>query len=73
MAEAAKQSNKKISFSRVLKYFREVKSEMKKVVWPTWKQVRNNTMVVILAIIVVGIIIWNLDLVFREVLNYLIR
>ena len=31
----------------IRKYFRELKSEMKKVVWPTRKQVVNNTGVVL--------------------------
>ncbi|MBZ4646690.1 MAG: Preprotein translocase subunit SecE [Clostridia bacterium] len=73
MAEAAKQTKKNVSFSKVAKYFREVKAEMKKVVWPTWKQVRNNTIVVMISIIVVGIVIWTLDFIFGGALNYLIK
>ncbi|WHH57459.1 preprotein translocase subunit SecE [Petroclostridium sp. X23] len=73
MAEVAKQSKKNISFSRMMKYFREVRAEMKKVTWPTWSQVRNNTLVVILSIIVVGVVIWTLDVIFGEALNYLLN
>ena len=63
MAEATAQ--KKKSGNRITRYFREVKSEMKKVVWPSRKQVVNNTIVVIAAVLVIGIIIWVLDAVFQ--------
>lgn len=33
-------------FAKIAKFFREVKSEMKKVVWPTWSQTVNNTAIV---------------------------
>ena len=35
-------------FNRVAKYFKEVKSEMKKVIWPTFAKVRQNTLIVML-------------------------
>ena len=31
-------------------YFEELKQEMRRVTWPTWKQVRATTMVVIVAV-----------------------
>ncbi len=52
----AKKSN------RMLNYFKEVKSELKKVVWPSFKQVKNNTFIVIVCVLVVGAFIWILDL-----------
>ncbi|MGE4283749.1 MAG: preprotein translocase subunit SecE [Clostridia bacterium] len=73
MAEIAKQSNKNFSFSRLVKFFKEVKAEMKKVTWPTLSQVRNNTLVVLVAIIVVGAVIWILDVVFGGALNILLN
>lgn len=36
------------------KWYREMKSELKKVVWPTWEQVAKNTGVVITMVIIVG-------------------
>ncbi|MCG8498926.1 MAG: preprotein translocase subunit SecE [Firmicutes bacterium] len=75
MAEAAKAKQPKrfAVFSRVAKYFREVKAEVKKVIWPNRKQVVNNTAVVILAIIIVGIVIGVLDVVFSSVVSLLIK
>ena len=51
-------------FARIANYFKEVKAEMKKVVWPTRKQLINNTGIVIAALIVVGLIIFGLDSLF---------
>ncbi len=43
------------------KYFRDLKGEFKKIVWPSKKQIINNTIIVIIAIIVIGIFIWAID------------
>lgn len=60
MAEATvKKQNK------VVKFFKEVKSELKKVVWPSKKQVVNNTLIVIAAVLIVGIVIWAFDAIFQ--------
>ncbi|MGE4548557.1 MAG: preprotein translocase subunit SecE [Intestinibacillus sp.] len=48
-------------FSRIEKWFRELKSEIRKIVWPTRKQTTNNSIVVISAILVIGVYIWVLD------------
>ena len=51
-------------FARVGKSFKATQSELKKVVWPTRKQLFNNTGIVIAALIVVGLIIFGLDSLF---------
>jgi preprotein translocase, secE subunit len=51
-------------FAKIAKFFREIKVELKKVVWPTWDQIKNNTVVVLACVIFIGIIIWVLDAVF---------
>ena len=57
-----KEDVKKLSFGkRVAKWWREMKSELKKVVWPTSKQVVNNTVVALVVIIVSAIVIWGFD------------
>ena len=70
MAEATAQ--KKKSGNKIAKFFKEVKSEMKKVVWPSQKQVIKNTLIVLLAVFVIGIVIWVLDIVFQLGLSKLI-
>ena len=43
------------------RWFREMKSELKKVVWPTWSQVVNNTVVVIVVSLIFAVIIGLID------------
>ena len=45
------------------KWLKDMKSELKKVQWPTRKQTVNNTLIVIACVVVVGIFIWLFDLV----------
>ena len=60
MAEAnAKKQN------RIVRFFKEVKSEMKKVVWPSRKQLVNNTLIVIAVVIIIGVIIAIFDTIFQ--------
>ena len=60
------------TWGKVAKYFRELKSELKKVVWPTPKQLLKNTLVVIACVLVVGVFIWTFDLVANVVIDALI-
>ena len=44
-------------------WFREMKSELKKVVWPNKKTVLKNTGTVLLCSLVIGVCIWLFDFV----------
>ena len=44
-------------------WFREMKSELKKVVWPTRKTVMANTGTVLLCSLIIGACIWIFDFV----------
>ena len=72
MAEVKKENWFKRTWGRVRKYFRELRSELKKVVWPTPKQVAKNTLVVIACVLVVGVFIWLFDLAFQTGISALI-
>ena len=50
-------------FKRVGKWFREMRSELKKVVWPNKKHVAKDTGIVLLCSLVVGACIWIFDYV----------
>ena len=43
------------------RWFREMKSELKKVVWPTPEKVGKNTATVILCSLAIGVCIWVFD------------
>ena len=44
-------------------FFKDMKSELKKVVWPSTRQVINNTLLVVALVIVVSLIVLGVDLV----------
>ena len=70
--KAKEKAAKKAKGNRIVRWFREMKSELKKVQWPTWKQVLKNTGIVILCVLVVGVFIWLFDLVARTGISALI-
>ena len=45
------------------RWFREMKSELKKVVWPSGKETVKNTGTVLLCSLIVGAFIWIFDAV----------
>ena len=51
---------------RVKEAWRGFKSETKKIVWPTWKQVLKNTFVVLIVVLVFVILIGILDYAFSH-------
>ena len=59
-------------FKRIGNYFREMKTELKKVVWPTFKQVRSNTGIVIAVLILVGAIILVMDFGLEALIKWLL-
>ena len=64
-AENKPQKAKKVKKnSKVKDAWRGFKSEFKKIVWPSWKQVRKNTLVVIVIIAVCAVVIGALDIAF---------
>jgi preprotein translocase subunit SecE len=73
MAEVKKQNWFKRTLGRIARYFRELKSELKKVVWSTPKQVAKNTLIVIACVIVVGVFIWVFDFVAQALITNLIN
>ena len=59
---AVKKTGEKLKFTqRVKKWFRDMKSELKKVVWPTPKQTAKNTMVALVMIVVCAVVLWGFD------------
>ena len=72
MAEVKKENWFKRAWGSVCKYFRELRSELKKVVWPTPKQVGKNTLIVLGCVLVIGLFIWVFDFVAEISITWLI-
>ena len=60
------------TWGAITKYFRELKSELKKVVWSTPKQVLKNALIVVACVLVVGVFIWAFDFVAQNLITLLI-
>lgn len=58
---------------KIKTFFVEVNVEIRKVTWPTLKEVRDTTIVVIIAIFIFGIFLYLVDLALGEALKLLFK
>ena len=63
MAEGTKKNWLARAWGAICRYFRELRSELKKVVWPTPQQVLKNAAIVVACVVCVGLFIWLFDFV----------
>ena len=64
---------KEKSGSSPVKFIEEVRNEMRKVSWPTKKELTSYTGVVGLAVVIVCALIWVCDTVFARLFHVLLR
>ena len=57
--------NKRVKGFKI--HFKEIKSELKRVVWPDRAQLTNNTVTVLIFTLLVGMIIWGSDIVLKKI------
>ena len=48
-------------FKRVGKWFREMRSELKKVIWPTGQTLTKNTLISVCVMLVSAVVLWGFD------------
>lgn len=71
MSDKVKKEKKPSVFKRIGNFFKEVKVEtFKRIIWPTPNQVLNNTVIVLVTVLVVGVLVWVLDYLFTTVLQF---
>lgn len=58
---------------RLSKFVKEVRSELRKVIWPNRHQTIVFTSVVVLSVAVVSVVFWLLDSVFAQVLELVVK
>lgn len=51
-------------------FFKDFKAELKKVIWPTPKQLVNNTVAVIVIVLIIAVIVFVLDFAFEKMNTY---
>lgn len=59
-------------FKRIWAFVKGMRSELKKVTWPTFRQVVNNTLVVIVVVVGSGVFIGLVDLLFKTLMGLLV-
>lgn len=60
-------------FNNISNFLKEAIAELKKVIWPTRKDLKNSTVVVISTIIIASIFIGLIDIFFTKVLTLFIK
>ena len=60
------------SMNKVTTYFRESYKElMEKVSWPSWTQLQQSTLIVLVATLLITAIVWAMDLVAQSGLKFI--
>ena len=70
MPKKEMKNNKKENSKNKKSFFKDFKAELKKVVWPTPKQLVNNTVAVITIVLITAAIVFVLDLTFETLNKY---
>ena len=66
-----KDANKQTKSSKDKRhFFKDFKAELKKVIWPTPKQLVNDTIAVITIVLITAVIVFVLDLTFESINTY---
>ncbi len=72
MAKVATKTQKVKFTERVVKFFKGVWSELKKVHWPSRKEIVTYTSVVLAAVFMVAVLIWMVDSVFSFLISLIL-
>lgn len=63
--------NKKVAKKKAnLRFFKDIKNELKKVTWLTWPKLVKNTLTVIVACLIIGIVIWIFDAAIGKIISW---
>jgi len=60
-------------FNKINNFIKEAIAELRKVIWPTKKDLKNSTIVVIFTIIIASIFIGLIDIFFTKVLTLFMK
>ena len=74
-AKKDKKADKKAKpslFARVGKWLKDMKSELKKVVWPSKEDTKTNTIVVLVTVAIAAVVMIALDAIFGGILGLII-
>jgi preprotein translocase subunit SecE len=59
---------------KVISYFKESYTELvHKVSWPTYKELTNSAVVVLVASVVIALIVWVMDIGFENIMKFIYK
>jgi preprotein translocase subunit SecE len=58
--------------ARIRSFYMGVKSELKKVNWPSRTDLTNYTIVVLVTVAIMTVVIWGLDIVFENLVGLIV-
>ena len=70
-AEVKEARKKEGLWTRIVRFLKDYKGELKKITWPTPKQTAKNTGIVLAALVVIGLFVVLLDLFFQQIIKLL--
>ncbi|MGC9151087.1 MAG: preprotein translocase subunit SecE [Microbacter sp.] len=60
--------------NKIINYFKESYTELvHKVTWPTYKELTNSAIVVLVASLVIALIVWVMDLGFENIMKFIYK
>lgn len=65
--------SKKKKHGKIAKWFKDLKSEFKKVVWPTRKKVVHNTLVVLIVMVISSAFVGGLDFGLLKLFSFVLN
>ena len=71
--EAKASKDKKTIMQKVVLFLRDNKSEVKKIVWPGFHDVLKNTLTVLVMCLIIGLLIWGIDLGLGKLLDFILK
>lgn len=72
-AAKPEKASKPGSGKRIARYFKDLSGEIKKVVWPTKEQVKNNTIVVAVTCAISAVFVCGLDFILTMLVKLMIE
>ena len=60
--------------TKIGNYFRDSYKELlEKVTWPSWSQLQQSTVIVLVATLIITAVVWAMDLLAQSGLNFIYR
>ena len=60
------------AYQKTATFLEEVRAEMQKVTWPTWNELKGQTIVVIIAVLIIAAFIGVVDLILSNTIKLLV-